>query len=229
MTRPTQKAIAKAILNTHGQTFAQEAGIRLRDAPAPLFQLLCESLLINTRSASDRAVEAAAALKRSDLDTPRKMVDAPWQKRANVIREHGGRRFESRSSTHLGRTAEVVMKRYHGDLRQLRAEARHDVQMEHRLLKQFHGVGTTGAEIFLREVQGIWGEVYPYADQKVSKAAKKLELPSEPQRLARLVPRVDFPRFVSGILRIEKQSDHHNVLSVAAESSTTPTPGALAN
>lgn len=210
MTKPTSKSIAKAILNTHGETYAQQAGIRLRDAPAPLFQLLCESLLLSARIDADKAVQATAALKQADLSTPRKMVDASWQQRVDVIANHGYKRFDSRGSTHLGQTADLVLKRYYGDLRQLRAEARHDVSQEKRLLEQFRGVGTDGAEIFLREVQGLWGEVYPFADTKVTKAAKRLELPSEPRALARLVPRCDFPRLVAGILRVDlaKQYDH---------------------
>ncbi|WDI43433.1 hypothetical protein [Bremerella sp. P1] len=215
MTKPTSKAIAKTILNTHGETYAHQAGIRLRDAPAPLFQLLCESLLLSSRIEADQAVQATTALKQADLTTPRKMVEASWQKRVDVIAKHGHRRFDSRGSKQLGQTADLVLKRYYGDLRQLRAEAHHDVAQERRLLEQFKGVGSTGAEIFLREVQGLWGELYPFADAKVTSAAKKLELPSDPQRLARLVPRSDFPRLVTGILRIDLTKQHGEVLAQA--------------
>ena len=215
MTKPTSKSIAKAILNTHGQTYAQQAGIRLRDAPAPLFQLLCESLLLSTRIEAEKAVEATAALKQADLVTPRKMVEASWQQRVDVIKNHGYRRYDSRGSTQLGQTADLVLKRYYGDLRQLRAEAHHNVNEEKRLLQQFKGVGPVGAEIFLREVQGLWGEAYPFVDEKVTRAAKRLELPSDPRRLALLVPRCDFPRLVAGIIRVDLNKQHEHVLSQA--------------
>lgn len=215
MTKPTPKSIAKTIINQHGETYAQQAGIRLRDAPAPLFQLLCESLLLSSRIAAEKAVMATTALKQADLTTPRKMLEASWQTRVDIIANHGYRRFDSRGSTYLGQTADLVQKRYYGDLRQLRAEAHHDVTLEKRLLQQFQGVGPVGAEIFLREVQGLWGEVYPFADSKVTQAAKKLELPSDPQRLARLVHRSDFPRLVAGILRVDLANRHDEVLAQA--------------
>ncbi|MBA2116429.1 hypothetical protein [Bremerella alba] len=215
MTNPTPKAIAKTILNTHGETYAQQAGIRLRDAPAPLFQLLCESLLLSARISAEKAVEATTALKYADLTTPRKMAEASWQQRVEVITDRGYKRFDKQGSTQLGQTADFLLKRYYGDLRQLRAEARHDVGQEKRLLQQFQGVGPVGAEIFLREVQGLWGEVYPFADAKVTDAAKKLELPSDPQRLARLVQRSDFPRLVAGILRVDLAKQHDEVLAQA--------------
>lgn len=215
MTKPTPKAIARTILNTHGETYAHQAGIRLRDAPAPLFQLLCESLLLSSRMAHEKAVQATTALKQADLATPKKMVEASCQQRIEVITNHCHSRFDTRGSKQLGRTADLVLRRYYGDLRQLRAEARHDVAQEKRLLQQFHGVGSNGAEIFLREVQGLWGEVYPFADPKVTSAAKKLELPGDPQRLARLVPRCDFPRLVAGILRVDLANQYDVVLTQA--------------
>jgi len=215
MTKPSAKTIVKTILNKHGETYAQQAGIRLRDAPAPLFQLLCESLLLSARISADKAVEATAALKEADLTTPKKMAEATWQQRVDAITDRGYKRFDEKGSTQLGQTADLVLKRYYGDLRQLRAEAHHDVEREKRLLRQFKGVGPVGAEIFLREVQGLWGEVYPFADPKVTNAAKRLELPSDPRQLARYVHRSDFPRLVAGIIRVDLANQHDEVLAQA--------------
>jgi hypothetical protein len=44
-----RERVVAALLDRHGRTYAAEAGIRLRDAPAPLFQLLCLSLLLSAR------------------------------------------------------------------------------------------------------------------------------------------------------------------------------------
>ncbi|MEW4452716.1 hypothetical protein AB1L30_08575 [Bremerella sp. JC817] len=211
MTPLPQKAIAKAILNNHGQTYAQQAGIRLRDAPAPLFQLLSASVLMSSPVENDKALQATAALRKAALDTPKKMAEASRDTRAEVIGTHGYEQLNLQGSKQLGKTAEFLLRRYYGDLRQLRAEAGHDVAMEHRLLRQFNGVGKSGADIFLREIQGLWHEVYPYADDRVMAAARKLNLPGDAFRLSRLVARVDFPRLVAGIDRIA-QSDHPNLL-----------------
>ncbi|MGW6456054.1 endonuclease, partial [Streptomyces sp. NPDC055078] len=47
------------------------------------------------------------------------------------------------------------------------------------------GIGPTGADIFLREVQDIWPEVSPYLDEKALQGARRLGLTDDPARLAR--------------------------------------------
>lgn len=203
MAKPTQRDIARAVLDAHGQTYADEAGIRLKDSPSSLYQLLNLSLLLSARIAAGNAVQAARALVDAGLTTPKKMARASWQDRVDVITWHGYKRYDERTSTMLGQTAERLLERYGGDLRNLRDEAAADVAAEHRLLQQFKGIGKVGADIFLREIQGYWDEAYPYADERVGKAAKKVGLPADPRALARLVPRRDFPRFVAGLVRVD--------------------------
>ncbi|MBW3599608.1 MAG: endonuclease [Planctomycetes bacterium] len=216
MPKATRQDIAKAVLKSHGRTYAEEAGIRLKDSPAPLYQLLNLSLLLSARIAAKNAVQAARALVDAKLTTPRKMADASWQDRVDVITWHGYKRYDERTSTMLGETAEMLLDRYGGDLRKLREEAGRDAKSVHRLLQQFKGVGKVGADIFLREVQGVWKEAFPYADDRVAKAAKKLGLPSDPKALARLASRKEFPRLVAGVIRVDLTKAHKEVQEQAA-------------
>ena len=211
-----QKAVAEAVLRTHGRTFAEEIGIRLKDTPQPLFQLLCASLLLSARIASGNAVEAARALRQAGLTSPRRMVEASWQDRVDVITWHGYKRYDESTATMLGDTAELLLSRYDGDLRKLRREAGGDIDREKTLLKQFKGIGEVGAGIFLREVQGIWDEAYPYADRKVLESAGKLGLPTDGDQLARLVSKADFPRLASGLVRVGLRRAHDEVRRQAA-------------
>jgi len=206
----------QALLERHGRTFAGEVGIRLeRNTPAPLFQLLFTALLLSARIAAGNAVEAARALIDAGLTTPRKMAEATWQARVDVITWHGYKRYDERTSTMLGQTAELLLARYGGDLRRLREEAGRDVQREKSLLQQFKGIGGVGADIFLREVQGVWDEAYPYADRKVLAAAEKLGLPGDARRLARLVARKAFPRLASALIRMALRKDYDEVRALA--------------
>jgi endonuclease III len=203
MSRPSQGDLARAVLESFGRTYADEVGIRLQDTPAPLFQLLYTSLLLSSRIAADNAVRAARALREAKLTTPQKMAETTWQQRVDVLTAHGYKRYDESGSRMLGETAERLCERYAGDLRKLRDEAGRDAGQEHRLLQQFQGIGPVGADIFLREVQGVWDECLPYADERVSKSAKRLGLPTAPTALARLVDRDDFPRFVAGLIRVD--------------------------
>jgi len=58
-------------------------------------------------------------------------------------------------------------------LRKLREAADYRVEEEKRLLMEFKGSGPMSADIFLREVQLAWDEVYSYADQRVLHAAER--------------------------------------------------------
>lgn len=158
------KQLVKRLLDRYGTTYAQEIGVQVQNRPASLFQLLYSALLLSARISARNAAQAAKALVESGLTTPEKMAKASWQRRVDVITSHGYKRYDERTSTMLGNTAELVLDKYHGDLRNLRKEAGHDVKREHQLLQQFSGIGPVGADIFLREVQLVWDEGYPYAE-----------------------------------------------------------------
>src|SRR5439155_3712782 len=59
-----------------GRTYAEEAGIRLADRPAPLYQLLVLATLVSARSSGRVAVAAARELFRAGYRTPPAMSPA---------------------------------------------------------------------------------------------------------------------------------------------------------
>lgn len=102
----------------------------------------------------------------------------------------------------LGDTAQLVLERSDRDLHKLRAHAQYEIAKESVLLREFKGIGNTGVDIFLREVQAVRDEVYPYADEKVLGSAAKLGLPGDPKQLSALVAREDFTRLAAALIRI---------------------------
>lgn len=198
------QALIRALLDEYGQSYAHEAGIRIeRGTPAVLFQLLVLALLLSARISAVHAMQAAKALIEAKLTTPEKMAAASWQQRVDVLTTHGYKRYDERTSTMLGQTADLVLSEYGGDLRKLRAAAGRDVERERELLQEFKGIGPVGADIFLREVQGVWDEVYPFADARVLAAARELGLGRDAQSLSKLVDRGEFVRLVAALIRVE--------------------------
>ncbi|WP_201787503.1 HhH-GDP family DNA glycosylase [Wenjunlia vitaminophila] len=175
------QAVARALLERCGETYAAEAGIRLRDTPASLYQLLVLAHLLSARIKADIAVDAARALFAHGLRDPKRMAQATWQERVDALGEGGYRRYDERTATQLGNEAEMLLERYGGDLRRMRAEG--DPK---ELLQQFPGIGPVGVDIFLREAQAVWPEYAPYFDQRARKGAERLGLPTSPERLGRL-------------------------------------------
>src|ERR671930_549871 len=98
----------------------------------------------------------------------------------------------------LGDTAQLLLDRYGGDLRRLRADAGRDPGAERRLLKQFKGIGDVGVDIFFREAQRSWSELYPFADRRALHAAGRLGLGSDVHGLTRLASGDDFVALVNG-------------------------------
>ena len=98
-------------------------------------------------------------------------------------------RYDESSATRLTEMATMLGEDYGGDLRKLAAASNHDVDEAKRLLKRFKGIGDTGADIFLREVQDVWTWVRPYFDRRATGAARDIGLPADPAALHALAPR----------------------------------------
>ncbi|GAB2762315.1 endonuclease [Streptomyces bullii] len=178
--------VVRELVGAHGQTYAEEAGIRLKDAPQPLYRLLVLAHLLSARIRGSIAVTTARALYEAGLRDPRRMAGADWQDRVDALGRGGYRRYDERTATQLGDAAQLLLERWGGDLRRLREEADGEISELRRLLQEFPGVGPAGADIFLREAQCVWPEAAPYLDRKALQGAERLRLPKNPDRLVKL-------------------------------------------
>jgi endonuclease III len=211
-----KKNIVQALLNQHGQTFAKELGVDIgKNTPSPLFRLLCFSLLASTRISSKIAMKAAKALAEAGWTTARKMADATWRQRTDTLNHAGYARYDESTSRYLDATSEHLLDAYGGDLRKLRDAAERDPDNERKLLKECKGIGDVGASIFFREAQTAWDELYPFADKVVLKAANKLGLGSDAKELAGLVNKLDYPRLVAALVRVDLAGDYDAVTQTA--------------
>jgi hypothetical protein len=194
--------VVRVLLDRHGRTYAEDAGIRLADRPAALYRLLVLSLLLSARIRANVAVAAARELFAAGFRTARKMHDASWQDRVDALGRGHYRRYDERTSTMLGDGADFLLDRYRGDLRGLREAAGGDREELRRRLQEVKGVGGVGADIFSREAQGVWPELAPALDRKAQDGAARIGLPRDPDRLAALVRPVDLPRFAAALVRV---------------------------
>lgn len=201
----TQHEIAAALLRDHGTTFAAEAGITLKDTPAPLWQLLILTELLAKRIRSDAAVDTARAMFEEGWRTPEHLDATTWDERVKLLGEHGYRRLDESTATRLPKLDEQLRDRWRGDLRRLRDDADGDPERISELLQEFDGIGPAGAAIFLREVQAVWPSVRPFADELVLDGAKAAGLPADAERLADLVDGDEFARLAAALVRVAKE------------------------
>ena len=116
----SQQDVARDLVRQHGQTYAEQAGITLRDKPAPLFQLLVLTMLSSARIAADIAVSSTRELFAAGWRTPEKLRDASWQERVDALVRGGYRRHDESTSTQLENLATHVIDVHDGDPRRLR-------------------------------------------------------------------------------------------------------------
>jgi hypothetical protein len=213
----SRSGVVAALLQRHGSTFAEELGIDVRrNTPSPLFRLLCVAMLSSARINWKIAVAAARALAAEGWTTAEAMAGSTWAARARTLNAAGYARYDERTSSMLGELSQVVLDRYRGDLRGLRAEAGRDPASERRLLKMFKGMGDVGVDIFFREVQVAWKELVPFVDRRALAAARRLRLGDSARALARLSDGGDFARLVAALVRTDLEGDHDAILEAAA-------------
>jgi endonuclease III len=204
MDKPDQ--VIRRLLKLAGTTYAAEAGIRINDKPMPLFQLLVLCMLASKPIDATTAMRAAHELFKAGLRTPKAVLASD---RATMISAFGRARYvryDESSATRLTDMAQRVRDEYSGDLRELAGSSQHDVAAATQKLKQFKGIGDTGAHIFLREVQDVWTWVRPHFDDRATAAAKRLGLPADPAKLGALAPRAT-ARLAAALVRVSLDDD----------------------
>src|SRR5918996_2518835 len=217
MARPTKDQIVKTLLEQHGQTYAAELGIDLeRNTPSALYRWLCAATLLSARIGTDIAIQATQALAKQGWTSAQKMANATWEQRTRTLNQAGYARYDESTSRMLGDTAEMLLDKYQGDLRRLRDAAGRDPGRERTLLKECKGIGDVGADIFCREAQVAWDELFPFADRRALEAAGRLGLEDDAARLAGRVSRKDYPRLLAALVRTGLGKDFDGVLEAAS-------------
>jgi hypothetical protein len=72
-----------------------------------------------------------------------------------------------------------------------------------------------GVDIFFREVQLVWEEIHPFADERALRTARTLGLPSDAESLAKELGREHFVRLLAALVRTGLEKDEDRVLERA--------------
>ncbi|GAA1767635.1 MULTISPECIES: endonuclease [Streptomonospora] len=207
MAAKREKDIARQVISEAGGTMAREAGIRLADRPAPLWQLLVLANLASARISADIAAAAARELNEAGGTTPDGMARLTWQQRVDALGRGSYVRYDESTATRLGDCAELARERYGGDLRRIAEEAEGSRTRLAKALQEFKGVGPTGSDIFCREVQHVWPWLRPYVDKLVRKGAARVGLPDDGGALAELVGGDELASLCAGLVRVARRDD----------------------
>lgn len=206
------KNTVERLIQHAGDTYAEQAGISLQDKPAPLFQLLALCMLASKPIDAEVAVAAAHELHKAGLRTPDAVLSADRRTMIEAFGRAHYVRYDESSATRMTALAGYVEDRYAGDLRKLADEADGDIGTAHKALQEFKGIGNTGADIFLREVQDVWTWVRPFFDERALGAAGDLGLSTNPDALGELAPRRT-ARLAAALVRVSLDDELRNRLT----------------
>jgi endonuclease III len=206
------------ILIKYPQSFCEELGIPMEtSSPRALWMWLCVSILFSARIKSDAAVRACKALFRAGLTTPEAFSNATEEQCRKLLHDNGYEKYDVKTANFLVENGRKCMVEFpNGDINLLRQAANNSPEVERSLIKKFKGVGDGAADIFFREAQLAWPELYPMAvDKKSLKAARLVGLKEDPRWLAELCgnDKAKYVRLIAALVRIDL-SRSYNLLCV---------------
>lgn len=200
-----QADIARAVVQEAGTTLASEAGIKMADKPAALWQLLVLVNLVSARISARIAMDATRELNKAGGTTPDGMASLSWQERVDALGRGHYVRYDESTASRLGECADLAREEYKGDLRRL-AEDHKRTRLTSGL-QNFPGIGPTGAAIFCREAQAVWPWLRPYTDKLARTGAESVGLPKDEDKLGDLVEDGDMAAFAAGLTRAARDED----------------------
>jgi hypothetical protein len=198
----THQDTTRRLLEEAGRTYTAQAGIKLADKPAALYQLVVLSVLLSTRIKADIAVAAAGELIRAGMGTPKGMLAASWQDRVDALGRAHYKRYDESTATALGEGAQLLLDKYGGDLRKLRDRADRDPKKIRELVTEIPRIGPVGANIFAREAQAVWPELRPSLDRKALDGARRVGLPASADKLSELTSDERLAELAAALVRV---------------------------
>jgi endonuclease III len=157
-------------------SYSQELGLDLAKE-GDRFKWFLASILFAKRISSQIAKRTYREFEREGIVTAESIMETGWDKLVEVLDAGGYVRYDFSTASKLLEIA-ASLKQNYGSLEGLYAQAKDSKDLEKKLL-EFKGVGPTTANIFLRELKGIWEKAKPQLSPIARKVASKLGLSKE--------------------------------------------------
>ena len=156
----------------HGGRYADALGIDLRGASSrEIFQWFLASILYGARISETLATRTWRAFRDSGVMTPEAIVAAGWDRLVEILDRGGYVRYDYKTATKLLDVCRALLAHYDGDLSKLHGVAASPADLEARVMALGNGIGPVTANIFLRELRGIWSKAQPLLADPALEAA----------------------------------------------------------
>jgi hypothetical protein len=198
-----------SLLRDWGRLYSEVLGIDLnRLDPTELFKWFLASLLFGARINESIAIRTYAAFRDHRLLSVESVAQADFGELLQIMGEGGYARYDGVTSRKVHGATRRLIDQFGGDLNRLHASAAGPRELEARLL-EFKGVGPITAQIFLRDLRGVWERADPTPGAFAELASAHLGIGDLRQFWAtHAVPGFDFRHFETALTRMGKRYCH---------------------
>jgi len=152
--------------------YREDLGIDL-PTPSGRFKWFVASILFGARISEKIAANTCRCFEAAGIvDAPDKIIEAGWDRLVEILDAGGYVRYDFSTATKLLGIMTALQQKY-GTLENLYHQAQGN-DLEKRL-KEFKGIGPSTAQIFLRELRGVW-HVQPKVAEIAHAAAANLNI-----------------------------------------------------
>lgn len=155
------------------KSYSEELGLDLKK-PEDRQRWFFASVLFAKRISSSIALKTFKRFQEEDITTPEAMLEAGWHKLVQVLDAGGYVRYDFSTASTLLEISKALLEKY-GNLEQVHTRARSPCELE-ELLMEFKGIGPVAANIFLRELRGIWKKADPQPSRFSIEVAERLRI-----------------------------------------------------
>jgi len=152
--------------------YSEDLGIDLTN-PSGRFKWFLASILFGARISEKIAANTYKTFERSGIDSLGNIITAGWDELVKMLDEGGYVRYDFSTATKLLDIMETLKDKY-GSLENLYSQASDTNDLERRL-QEFKGIGAVTAQIFLRELRGVW-QISPEVSSKAKSVAENLDI-----------------------------------------------------
>jgi len=156
--------------------FATELGLDVQAGPEARQKWFLAAVLYGARISGKLAARAYQVFAARGIYTPEAILEQGWDNLVALLDAGGYARYDFKTATKLLKIMASLQERYQGSLEQLHAVAADGPDLEQRLQALAPGIGPATANIFLRELRGVWAKANPTLSSLAQLAGEHLRL-----------------------------------------------------
>jgi len=156
--------------------FAAELDIDVKAGPEARQKWFLAAVLYGARISGKLAARAYQVFAARSIYTPEAVLEQGWDNLVALLDAGGYARYDFKTATKLLQIMASLKEQYQGSLERLHAVAADSSDLEARLQALAPGVGPATANIFLRELRGVWAKANPALSPLAQLAGEHLKL-----------------------------------------------------